>query len=62
MLAVRYRHIPTTDHGVFICFLVAFQMTGYTVLLIACLGPSVLAGIGVMALLIPVRPQSERRS
>lgn len=43
---------------VLFCFLslcvVPFQMTGYTLLLIACLGPCVLAGIGVMALLIPV--------
>ncbi|CAM9789450.1 unnamed protein product [Ectocarpus sp. 4 AP-2014] len=31
-----------------------FQMTGYTVLLLLCLGPSVLAGIGVMILLIPL--------
>ncbi|CAM9778905.1 unnamed protein product, partial [Ectocarpus fasciculatus] len=30
------------------------QMTGYTVLLLLCLGPSVLAGIGVMILLIPL--------
>lgn len=32
----------------------AFQMTGYTLLLINCLGPCVLAGIAVMVLLVPV--------
>lgn len=37
---------------------VCVQMTGYTVLLLLCLGPSVLAGIGVMILLIPVSPPS----
>lgn len=31
------------------------QLIGYTTLLVLCLGPSALAGIAVMFLLIPVR-------
>ncbi|CAN0201580.1 unnamed protein product, partial [Laminaria digitata] len=51
MDASRLESLPASIHTLWDSM---FQMTGYTALLIACLGPCVLAGIAVMILLVPV--------
>eukprot|EP00904_Undaria_pinnatifida_P009922 jgi/Undpi1/605/HiC_scaffold_10.g04069.m1 len=51
MDASRLENLPSSVHTLWDS---AFQMTGYTTLLILCLGPCVLAGIAVMILLVPL--------